>query len=44
MPNYTTKSGLKTATGVDTLQFAKKSDLADLKTELDRLDIDKLEN
>ena len=44
MPNYTTKSGLKNATGVDTLQFAKKSDLADLKTELDRLDIDKLEN
>ena len=29
--------------GVDTLQFSKKDNLANLKTEIDRLDIDKLE-
>ena len=44
MSNYKAKSGLKNAMGVDTLQFAKKGDLADLKTEFDRLDIDKSEN
>ena len=41
--NYATKSGLKNATGVDTSQFAKKDDLANLKPDVDRLDIDKLE-
>ena len=29
--------------GVDTLKFAKKDDLINLKTEVDSLDIDKLE-
>ena len=42
LPNYETKSDLKNATGVYTLQFAKKDDLANLKSEVDKLDIDKL--
>ena len=41
-PNYATKSDLKNATGVTTLQFAKKADLASLKSDFDELDIDKL--
>ena len=41
MPNYATKSNLN-ATGVNTLQFGKKDDLANLKSEVDKLDIDKL--
>ena len=40
--NYATKSDLKNATGVTTLQFAKKADLASLKSDVDELDIDKL--
>ena len=32
------------ATGVDTSDFAKKTDLANLKSDVDRLDIDKLKN
>ena len=40
--NYATKSDLKNATGADTLQFFKKDDLANLKSEVDKLDIDKL--
>ena len=31
LPNYATKFELKNATGVDTLHFAKKDDLANLK-------------
>ena len=42
MPNYATKSNLN-ATGVNTLQFGKKDELANLKSEVDKLDIDKLE-
>ena len=38
--NYATKSALKNATGI--LQFAKKDNLANLKSEVDKLDIDKL--
>ena len=44
LSNYATKSDLKNATGIDTLQFAKKGDLASLKTTFDELDIDKLKN
>ena len=33
---------LKNATGVDTSKFAKKVDLASLKSNVDQLDIDKL--
>ena len=42
LSNYATKADLKNATGVDTSSFAKKSDLANLKTNLGKLDIDKL--
>ena len=44
MSNYATKSDLKNATGVDTSDFAKKTDLANLKSDVDKLDIDKLKN
>ena len=40
--NYATKSDLQNVTGVDASQSAKKDDLANLKTEVDKLDIDKL--
>ena len=42
LSNYATKFNLKNATGVFTLQFAKRDDLANLKTEADKLDIDEL--
>ena len=42
--NYATKADLKTATGVDTSKYAKKVDLANLKSNVDKLDIDKLKN
>ena len=38
--NYATKVDLKRATGVDTSNLAAKSDLASLKAELDKIDID----
>ena len=41
---YATKSDLKNATGVDTLDFAKKTDLAKLKSDVDTLHIDKLKD
>ena len=44
MSNYVTKSDLKSAAGVDTSDFAKKTDLASLKSDVDKLDIDKLKN
>ena len=40
--NYATKADLKNATGIDTSKLPAKSDLASLKAELDKLDIDKL--
>ena len=42
--NYATKAVLKTATGVDTSKFAKKVDLANLKSNTDKLDVYKLKN
>ena len=42
LSNYATKSHFKNATGADTSQFAKKDDLANSKSEVDRLNIDKL--
>ena len=42
--SYATKANLKNATDFDTSKFAKKVDLADLKIDLGKLDIDKLEN
>ena len=44
MYNYATKADLKNATGIDTSKFAKKVDLSNLKSDLDKLDIDKLKN
>ena len=44
MSNYATKTDLKNATGIDTSSFAKKVDLANLKSNVDKLDIDKLKN
>ena len=44
MSNYTKESDLKNAAGVDTLKFAKKVDLANLKSDADELDIDELKN
>ena len=41
---YATKTDLKNATGIDTSSFAKKIDLADLKFNVDKLDIKKLKN
>ena len=42
--NYATKTDLKNATGIDTSSFAKKVDLANLKSNIDKLDIDKLKH
>ena len=42
LSNYATKTDLKNVAHVDTLSFALKTDLANLKTEVDKLDIDKL--
>ena len=39
--NYATKAYLKNATGADTSKFAKEVDLASLKSEVDKIDIDK---
>ena len=44
LSNYATKTDLKNATGVDTSSFAKKTGLANLKSDVDKLDIDKLKN
>ena len=41
---YTTKAALKTAAGVHTSKFAKKVDLAKLKSNADKVDIDKLKD
>ena len=40
--NYGTKTYLKNVTHVDVSSFALKSNLASLKTEVDKLEIDKL--
>ena len=40
--NYATKTDLKNVTHVDTSSFALKTNLVSLKTEVDKLDIDKL--
>ena len=44
LSNYGTKSDLNNETKVDTSKFAKKVDLASLKSNVDKLDIDKLKN
>ena len=40
--NYETKTDLKNLTHVDTSNFALKTNLASLKTEVDNLGVDKL--
>ena len=42
LSNYATKEDIKNITHVDTLRFALKTNLTNLKTEVDKLDIDKL--
>ena len=42
MSNYATKTDIKNISHVDTSSFALKTNLASLKTEVDKLDIDKL--
>ena len=44
LSNYAIKADLKNATGVDTSNFAKKYDLASLKSEIDKSDIDTSKN
>ena len=43
LSNYATKSGLKKLNRCWHTKFAKKADLADLKPDIDKLDIDKLD-
>ena len=42
LSNYATKTDLKNVTHVDTSSFALKRNLANLKTDVDKLGIDKL--
>ena len=42
LSNYATKVDIKKILHVDTSSFALKSNLANLKTKVDKLDIDKL--
>ena len=42
LSNYATKDYIKNITHVDTSNFASKRNLSSLKTEVDKLDIDKL--
>ena len=44
LPNYATKADLIKATGFDASNFAKKVNIASLKSEIDKLDIGKLES
>ena len=44
LSNYATKVALKYVTGVDTSDFVKKTDSANLKSDVGKLDIDKLKN
>ena len=41
LSNYVTKADIKNITHVDTSDFALKTNLANLKTEVDKLNIDK---
>ena len=42
LSNFATKTDLKNATGIDTSSFAEKVNLANLKSNVDKSDIDKL--
>ena len=42
LSNYATKTDIKIISHIDTSSFALKTNLANLKTEVDKLDIEKL--
>ena len=42
LTNFATKTDLKNITHVDVSSFASKTNLAALKTEVDKIDVDKL--
>ena len=42
LPNCETKADLNNITGIDTSKFSKNVDLASLKSNVDKLDVDKL--
>ena len=42
LSSYATKAELRNTTGIDTSNFALKSNLASLKTEVDKINVDKL--
>ena len=42
LTNYATKTDLKNITHTDVSSFASKTNLAELKTEVDKIDVDKL--
>ena len=44
LSNYASKADLKNAAGVDTPDFAKKTVWGNLKSNVGKLDIDKLKN
>ena len=44
LSNYATKSDIKNITHIDTSSFALKTNLANLKSEVDKLDVDKLKS
>ena len=44
LSNYATKTDIKNISHIDTSSFTLKSNLASLKTEVDKLDIDKLKS
>ena len=44
LSNYATKTDVKTATEVDTTKFAKKVNLTNLRSNVDKLDIEKLKH
>ena len=44
LSNYAEKADIKNAAGVDTSDNTRKVDLANLKSNVDKLDIDKLKN
>ena len=44
LSNYATKTDFRNAAGFDTSFFAKKAELANLESDVDKLDIDKFKN
>ena len=44
LSNYAAKANIKNAAGVDTSNFAKETVLTNLKSDVDKLDIEKVKN